>query len=69
MEIAASDFHVSLIQFSTQFLEEKSGARICCPEYSNLILVRGSFSDVFHACEIITVRIDFSRKSSYSLIE
>lgn len=57
MEIGVSKFHVSLVRNFTEFIENKTGARICCPVESNCVLVRGSLEETYFASEMLTVCI------------
>lgn len=57
MEIGASNLHINLVRNCTEFLEEKTGARICCPVDSNCVLVRGSLEEAYYANEMLTVCI------------
>lgn len=57
MEVSASKLHVSLVKKCQNMIEEKSGARICCPEDSNCVLIRGSLEKAYFASEMLTVCI------------
>ena len=55
MVIWASHLHVDLVRNCMDFIEEKSGARICCPPDNNSVLVRGSLETSYLASEMLTV--------------
>lgn len=56
MEIAVSDLHLKVIRNCLRLIEDKSGARLCCPTDSNLVLLRGSLETTYIASEMLAVR-------------
>lgn len=55
MDLGSSFLHRRLVRNCTQLIEEKSGARICCPVDGNSVLVRGSLESAYFASEMIAV--------------
>lgn len=53
MDLGSSSLHRRLVRNCTQLIEEKSGARICCPVDGNSVLVRGSLESAYFASEMI----------------